>query len=86
VQARPRPCVAFLFDLDGDGAAEIMVARPICAYQLSPDGTWRFIGRFEGCTTQAHSLLDAGRFQLVPPKCKELDMQGERLRLQGCPE
>jgi len=92
VNASPAaPCVAYLLDLDGDGVAEILVGNadlPLYAFQLSPDGVWGIIGYYTAlqCGSHVRSFLDAGRFQLVPSKYKELEMQGKRLRLQGCPE
>jgi hypothetical protein len=85
------PCVAYLLDLDGDGVAEVLVGNtdlPLYAFQLSPDGVWRIIGYYNAvqCGSYVRSFLDAGRFQLVPSKYQELEMQGQRLRLQGCPE
>jgi hypothetical protein len=86
------PCLAYLIDLDGDGANEVLVGSSrmlrFQAYQFSGQGGWRSIGHFESsqCGVYLSNFLDAGRFQLVPTRHKEIEAGGKRLRLQGCAE
>lgn len=84
------PCTAFFVDFEGDGVVEILIGAtgPFQAYQISPEGRWRWIGYLEGqqCGLYLPNFLEAGRFQLVQPKQRELEIDGKRLRLQGCAE
>lgn len=84
------PCTAFFVDFEGDGTNEILIGATgaFTAYQLSPDGRWRWIGYFEAqqCGVYLPNFLEAGRFQFVQPKQRELEIEGQRLRLQGCAE
>jgi hypothetical protein len=83
-------CVAYLIDLDGDGAPEVIVGTAQDArlnlYQLTPSGVWRYAGYFDAyqCGFDVRDLLTTGRYQLQPPQQRELEIGGKRLRLQGC--
>jgi hypothetical protein len=55
-------------------------------FQRMPDGVWRHAGHFEAyqCGLDVKDLLATGRYQLMPPRMKEIEVAGKRLRLQGC--
>lgn len=84
------PCHAYFLDIDGDGAMEILVGTEMTArydtYQLSSQGGWNSIGHFDmyQCGVSLPTFLDLGRHQLVPAKQREIEIDGKRLRLQGC--
>jgi hypothetical protein len=84
------PCKAYLVELSGDGAPEVVLGfmENMKAYQMSADGVWRVIGHFDTyqCGVDVRGFLDAGGFQALPAKHKEIEMGGKRLRLQGCAE
>lgn len=88
--ARASTCWAYLLDFDGDGVAEVLIGGigRFHAYRMSADGIWRSIGHFEAgqCGLHWPNFLELGKFQLVPPQLKELEVAGKRLRLQGCAE
>lgn len=83
-------CVAYLVDLDGDGATEIVLGTAndmqLNLYQMTPGDVWRFVGYFEAyqCGLDVKDLLATGRYQLVLPRLREIEVAGKRLRLQGC--
>jgi hypothetical protein len=84
------PCSAHLLDFDGDGVAEVLIGAigRFHVYRMSADGIWRSIGYFETgqCGVHLPNFLEFGKFQLVSPQLKELEVAGQRLRLQGCAE
>jgi hypothetical protein len=53
---------------------------------VTPPGVWRRAGYFEPyqCGLDVRDILGTGRYQLVPPRHKEIEIGGNRLRLQGC--
>jgi hypothetical protein len=83
-------CVAYLIDLDGDGVNEIVLGTAndmqLNLFQLAPGDVWRHGGYFDAyqCGLDVKDLLATGRYQLVPPRLKEIEILGKRLRLQGC--
>jgi hypothetical protein len=89
-RAASAACVAYLIDLDGDGVSEIVLGTAndmeLKLFQRMPDGVWRHAGHFEAyqCGLDVKDLLATGRYQLMPPRMKEIEVAGKRLRLQGC--
>jgi hypothetical protein len=83
-------CAAYLVDLDGDGVVEIVVGTArdaqLTLYQMTAPGVWRRAGYFEPyqCGLDVRDILGTGRYQLAPPRYKEIEIGGNRLRLQGC--
>ena len=78
-------CRAYMLDIDGDGAAEVVVniLSELEVYRLK-DGVWRSIGSFplNPCYVPVAAALESGRFQLVPVKERELEINGIRVHLQ----
>lgn len=79
-------CEAILVDLDGDGAPEILLftvpTGVAAAFKLAADGNWRFLGS----VTNAHcagvrDALRAGKFETAEPLLKELEVAGQRVRI-----
>lgn len=85
-------CEAFLADFDADGVAEIMTGNRhrLNVWRLSREKMWKFIGAIEpdecpGRTGETIvDALRAGRFKTIPPSIADLEVDGNRLRLQGC--
>lgn len=88
------PCQARIFDLDRDGASEVIVAgrRAISVFRREEDGLW-----FEWAVYHASSCADpttdlgsdfaAGRFRTAPPVFPDLIVGDARLRHEeGEPE
>ncbi len=83
-------CVSYLVDLDGDGTSEVVLGTTndaqLDVFQIMPDKVWRHVGYFAAyqCGVDMRDLLTQGRYQVVPPRHKEIEFGGKRLRLQGC--
>jgi hypothetical protein len=85
-------CDAFLVDLDGDGAAELLlVAAPegsAVAFKTGADGRWAVLGTYSASwkCKSVREALRAGEFQPVEPdRVRDLEVRGMRLRLQPAP-
>jgi hypothetical protein len=79
-------CDALMLDLDGDGAAEILLA--VVRYgnfhvYKETGGTWILLGELQnsGCLGVRDALL-AGRFDLAAPAFQDIKAAGATLRLQ----
>lgn len=79
------PCEAFLIDFDGDGAEEILLSErfKIGVYRLKDD-VWRWVGYIDPTCAQVLPALREGRFAFVQPALPELEIDGKRVRVQGC--
>jgi hypothetical protein len=85
-------CDAVLLDLDGDGAAEILLSVPQY-YQSAivykeTGGKWIYLGSLEMPCKGAWEALQAGNFELVMPEYKEVSVAGARLEfrvVRECP-
>jgi hypothetical protein len=90
-------CDAFLADLDGDAASEIVLVppygSPAAAFRSAPDGSWTVLGTYAvpAPCRAAREALRAGSFTPVQPddpRVKDIEAGGVRLRLQpvnACP-
>ena len=84
-------CEAMLLDLDGDGAAEILLlpAQPgiSAAFKMQSDGSWALLGQLQGwqCVGVREALRE-GKFEMVTPPLREIEVNGNRIRLSagGC--
>ena len=92
ITARSEKCDAMMFDLDGDGAAEILLSvRPQGSFLVwkEAEGKWINIGVLQnsGCARAREALL-AGNFELASPELKEIKVAGSRLQVlpdRRCP-
>ncbi len=77
-------CEAFFGDLTSDGVAEVLLSASgmISAYQ-EQEGRWELIGRLEpgNCPGLAEAMR-AGNLAPAPPRFADLDVAGQRLRLE----
>ncbi|NEX91789.1 DUF4153 domain-containing protein [Caulobacter sp. 17J65-9] len=88
IQGGDRSCDAFFADLDADGTEEVLLSP---GYQLNvyrlTDGRWKKAGDLNagGCSGVLEALK-AGQFKATEPKWKDLEVNGQHLRLQadGC--
>ena len=81
------PCEAYLTDIDGNGTPEVLLYDNyrINAFRVGADNVWVWVGYYEptmcGMTLQG---LRAGHVRSVAPAINDLEIDGKRLRLQGC--
>ena len=87
----PQQCEAYLANVDGDGAAEVLVSwgYRISVFRLGADGTWTLIGSIEpgtcGRTTdEVRAALRTGHVRPLPAQVPDIEIEGRRVRLQGC--
>jgi len=83
-------CEAIVIDIDGDGIDEILVLEPWRAVVMAEDGQggWRVAGQLDGpihCEP-VRAALRAGRFEAMPPRWRDLQVDGLHLRFVGTPE
>ena len=84
-------CEAMLIDLDGDGALEIVLlpaqSGVSAAFKMQADGSWVLLGQLQGwqCAGVREALRE-GKFEVVAPKFREIEVNGNRVRLGtgGC--
>jgi hypothetical protein len=77
-------CEAFFGDLNSDGVAEVLLSAGgmISAYQ-DREGRWELIGRLEpGNCPGLVEAMRAGNLASTPPRFADLDVAGQRLRLE----
>ena len=83
-------CEAILADLDGDGTAEILLFSLLggisTAFQSTKDGRWTILGPIPNAQCAGvRDALRASKFETVAPKFKEIEVNGQRLRVdRGC--
>jgi hypothetical protein len=83
-------CEAIVSDLDGDGTPEILLfSLPggiSTAFQSTKDGRWMILGPIPNAQCAGvRDALRAGKFETVAPKFKEIEVNGQRLRVdRGC--
>jgi hypothetical protein len=85
-------CDAVMLDIDGDGAAEILLSEPprgaFSIYKETGD-KWILFGDLQSSTCPGvREALLAGKFELATPEVKEIEAAGARLQVQiirGCP-
>jgi hypothetical protein len=83
-------CEAIVMDIDGDGSDEILVLEPWRAVVMADDGHggWRAAGQLDGpihCEP-VRAALRAGRFEAIPPRWRDLRIDGMHLRFVATPE
>jgi Domain of unknown function (DUF4153) len=75
-------CDAVMTDLDGDGTPEILLfeGASATAYRQSA-ASWVFLGAVLNvfCKKDVMDALRSGRFDLVPPEIKDVEVAGQRL-------
>jgi len=81
-------CEAVLADLDSDGTPEILLfTTPTgvsAAFHSTADGRWVFLGAIANANCAGvRDALKAGRFETVTPLLKEIEANGQRLRVDG---
>ncbi len=81
-------CEAILSDLNGDGTAEILLfALPTgiaTAFQSTTDGRWAVLGPIANAYCPGvRDALKARKFETVAPLFKEIEVAGQRLRVNG---
>jgi hypothetical protein len=79
-------CDAFLIDMDGDGAPEIVPAGIgwIAVLRNTAEDRWVFAGNLPlGRCAGVVEALRQGRFALVAPTWRDLEVDGRRLRLRA---
>jgi hypothetical protein len=77
-------CEAFFGDLTSDGVPEVLLSAGsmISAYQ-EREGRWELIGRLEpGNCPGLMEAMRAGNLAPAPPRFADLDVAGQRLRLE----
>lgn len=77
-------CEAFFGDLTSDGVAEVLLSADsiVSAYQ-EREGRWQLIGRLEpGNCPGLLEAMRAGNLAPAPPRFADLDVAGQRLRLE----
>lgn len=94
-------CDAYVLDFDGDGRQEVLLISndPRATSVLlaeKEEGGWYARGQIPGDTLRCKPLrekLQAGEFALVPPKVRELEVDGQRVPMSlynqeevSCPE
>lgn len=79
-------CEAILADIDGDGRPEILLLEGrVTAFKSGADG-WDYFGRVTHMScVGVRDALRAGRFKIVEPSFKEIEVAGQRLGIdRGC--
>ncbi len=79
-------CEAILADLDGDGTPEILLftapTGPAAAFHSIADGKWAFLGAIANANCAGiREALRARMFETVAPLLKEIEVNGQRLRV-----
>lgn len=83
VQAADKRCDAYLVDLDGDGAPEVLVELSdanLMVFGRGSDGKWSQTGNLNGCPVDLKAL-HSGQARAVPAEPhSDLEVNGQRLR------
>ncbi len=83
-------CEAIVVDIDGDGVDEVIILEPWRAVVLAENGQggWRVAGQLDGPINCApvRALLRAGTFEAMPPRWRDLRVDGLHLRFVATPE
>ncbi len=83
------PCEAFFADFDGDGVMEVLIGdrSRVNVFRLSREQVWIWIGSFDPTRCgDVFAGLRAGRVRSIPPVINDLEIDGKRVRLEGCPQ
>jgi hypothetical protein len=80
-------CEAILTDIDGDGRPEILLfsvpGGPAAAFKSNAAEDWEFLGRIANAACPGvRDALRAGHFEMAQPAFKELEADGQRLRIE----
>ena len=82
-------CRAILADFDRDGAEDILIVHGVQSglYRFG-EGRWRRVAAMDGPCSGMDKAFDEGRWQVVEPALRELEVDGRRLQLtpepRGC--
>lgn len=79
-------CEAILLDLDGDGTLEVVLfgttTGQAMAFKAAADGAWVSLGYVSNIQCPGvREALRAGKFEAVQPAFKEIEVNGQRLRV-----
>jgi hypothetical protein len=81
-------CEAVVADLDGDGRPEILLfgvpGGPAAAFKADAAENWEFVGAIANAACPGvRDALRAGHFEIAQPVFKEVDANGQRLRVEN---
>jgi hypothetical protein len=85
--ASPGRCDAYVIDIDGDGAPEVLLTQETGAAGISLDvykqsgGRWSEIGQLYAICADSVAALRAGQVKLVPKIGVDVELAGRRLTL-----
>ena len=83
----PGQCDAYVLDIDGDGAPEVLLTQETGATGLTLDvfkqsgGRWSDIGQFYAACADSVAALRAGQVKFAPKTGVDLELAGRRLTL-----
>jgi hypothetical protein len=80
-------CEAILADIDGDGRPEILLfsvpGGAAAAFKSNATEDWEFLGRIANAACPGvRDALRAGQFEIAQPDFKEVEVNGQRLRIE----
>jgi len=83
-------CEAIVADLDGDGRPEILLfgvpGGPAAAFKANDAENWEFVGTIANAACPGvRDALRAGHFEIAQPAFKEVEANGQRLRIENTP-
>jgi hypothetical protein len=81
-------CEAIIVDLDGDGQPEVLIFNLTTSVgaavfkKRASDGNWTYFAAISNTyCSGVREALRAGQFEVVQPSLKEIDVNGQRLRI-----
>jgi hypothetical protein len=83
----PGRCDAYVLDIDGDGAPEVMLTQETGSGGLTLDvykqssGRWSEIGQLQAVCPDSVAALRAGQVKVVPRTGVDVELAGRRLML-----
>jgi hypothetical protein len=81
-------CEAIVTDLDGDGRPEILLfsvpGGAAAAFKANAAENWEFVGTIANAACPGvRDALRVGHFEIAPPAFKEVEANGQRLRIEN---
>jgi hypothetical protein len=78
-------CEAIIADLDGDGRPEILLFGGVAAaFKANAAENWEFVGTIANTACPGvRDALRAGHFEIAQPAFKEVEANGQRLRIEN---